>query len=68
MAYALDQMALRRVSARAFSAMMSLHPAVAAIVGFLVLEQGLSRQTVVALALVIVASIAVGRCERPEPA
>lgn len=67
--YALDQMALRRVSARAFSVLMSLHPAVGAIVGFLVLDQGLSRQTIAAIALVVVASIVAARSERlPEPA
>jgi inner membrane transporter RhtA len=66
--YALDQMALRRVSARAFSVLMSLHPAVGALVGFLVLDQGLSRQTVVAIALVVVASILAARSEPiPEP-
>jgi inner membrane transporter RhtA len=67
--YALDQMALRRVSARAFSVLMSLHPAVGAIVGFVVLDQGLSPQTIVAIALVVVASIVAARSERiPEPA
>jgi inner membrane transporter RhtA len=67
--YALDQMALRRVSARAFSVLMSLHPAVGAIVGFVVLDQGLSPQTLVAIALVVVASIVAARSERiPEPA
>ena len=67
--YALDQMALRRVSARAFSVLMSLHPAVGALVGFLVLDQGLTPQTVVAIALVVVASIVAARSERlPVPA
>jgi inner membrane transporter RhtA len=67
--YALDQMALRRISARAFSVLMSLHPAVGAVVGFLVLDQGLSAQTIAAIALVVVASIVAARSERlPEPA
>jgi inner membrane transporter RhtA len=67
--YALDQMALRRVSARAFSVLMSLHPAVGAIVGFLLLDQGLGVQTAVAIVLVVTASIVAARSERlPEPA
>ena len=67
--YALDQMALRRVSARVFSVLMSLHPAVGAVVGFLVLDQGLSPQTIVAIVLVVIASIVAARSERlPEPA
>jgi inner membrane transporter RhtA len=62
-------MALRRVSARAFSVLMSLHPAVGAVVGFLLLDQGLSSQTIVAITLVVVASIIAARSERlPEPA
>jgi inner membrane transporter RhtA len=67
--YALDHVALRRISARAFGVLMSLHPAVGAIVGFLVLDQGLSPQTIVAIALVVVASIVAARSEPlPEPA
>jgi inner membrane transporter RhtA len=67
--YALDQMALRRVSARAFSVLMSLHPAVGAIVGYLLLDQGLNGQTIAAIALVVVASVVAARSERlPEPA
>ena len=55
--YGLDQMALRRVSARAFSVLLSLHPAVGAIVGYLLLDQGIDLQTGIAIALVVVASI-----------
>ena len=67
--YGLDQIALRRVSARAFSVLMSLHPAVGAIVGFLVLDQGISLQTGIAIALVVTASIVAARSEAlPEPA
>jgi threonine/homoserine efflux transporter RhtA len=48
---------------------MSLHPAVGAIVGFLLLDQGLGVQTAVAIALVVTASIVAARSERlPEPA
>jgi inner membrane transporter RhtA len=67
--YGLDQMALRRVSARAFSVLLSLHPAVGAIVGFLVLDQGIDLQTGIAIGLVVIASIVAARSEPlPEPA
>jgi inner membrane transporter RhtA len=67
--YGLDQMALRRVSARAFSVLLSLHPAVGAIVGYLVLDQDIGVQTGVAIGLVVLASIAASRSETlPEPA
>ena len=67
--YGLDQMALRRVSARAFSVLLSLHPAVGAIVGFLVLDQAIDVQTGIAIGLVVVASIVAARSEPlPEPA
>jgi inner membrane transporter RhtA len=67
--YGLDQMALRRVSARAFSVLLSLHPAVGAIVGFLALDQGIDAQTGIAIGLVVVASIVAARSEPlPEPA
>jgi inner membrane transporter RhtA len=67
--YALDQVALRRVSARAFSVLLSLHPAVGALVGFLVLDQGIDVQTGIAIGLVVAASIIAARSEAlPEPA
>ena len=67
--YGLDQIALRRVSARAFSVLLSLHPAVGAIVGFLVLDQAIGLQTGIAIGLVVIASIVAARSEViPEPA
>jgi inner membrane transporter RhtA len=67
--YGLDQMALRRVSARAFSVLLSLHPAVGAIVGYFLLDQGLGVQTSVAIGLVVTASIVASRSEPiAEPA
>lgn len=55
--YALDQFALRRLPAATFAVMMSLAPAVAALAGFLVLDQGLTAAQCVAIAMVIAASI-----------
>jgi inner membrane transporter RhtA len=54
--YAIEMYALRRVPARTFSVLLSMHPAVAALVGAAVLSQGLPLRDVVAIALVIAAT------------
>jgi inner membrane transporter RhtA len=54
--YALEIEALRRLPNAVFGVMMSLEPAVAALVGFVALGQGLEAIEMVAIALVIVAS------------
>lgn len=53
--------AMRRMPARVFSTLMSLEPAVAAMVGLIVLGQGLSALELVAIGLVTLASIGVMR-------
>jgi inner membrane transporter RhtA len=55
--YALELMALRRIHAATLSILMSLSPAIAAGAGFILLGQGLSAIGIVAIALVIAASI-----------
>ncbi|MGC5343120.1 EamA family transporter [Streptomyces sp. DT171] len=55
--YTLELMALRRLSASTFAVMMSLEPAVAAMAGFLILDQALSTTDALAIALVIAASL-----------
>jgi inner membrane transporter RhtA len=55
--YALELRALRRVPAAAFSVLMSLSPAIATLAGFLVLGQRLTVVALVAVGLVIAASI-----------
>lgn len=55
--YALELIALRRVPAAAFAILMSASPAMASLVGFLLLGQGLTVLEIVGIALVIVASI-----------
>lgn len=55
--YALELRALRRIPAAAFSVLMSLSPAIATLAGFLVLGQRLTVMALVAIGLVIVASI-----------
>ncbi|MET1051281.1 MAG: EamA family transporter [Mycetocola sp.] len=54
--YALELLALRRLPASTFSILMSLAPAMAAIVGAIVLGQTLTLMSGVAIALVVVAS------------
>ena len=63
--YSLETEALRRIPARVFSVLMSLEPAVAAFAGFLVLGQRLGARELVAIALVIAASIGVTRTGPP---
>jgi inner membrane transporter RhtA len=54
--YALEIEALRRLPNAVFGVMMSLEPAVAALVGFVALGQGLSWSEAAAIALVVAAS------------
>jgi inner membrane transporter RhtA len=54
--YAIEMYALRRVPARTFSVLLSMHPAVAALVGAATLSQGLPLRHVVAIACVVAAS------------
>ena len=54
--YALEIEALRRLPNAVFGVMMSLEPAVAALVGFVALDQGLDWSEAVAIALVVAAS------------
>ena len=63
--YSLETEALRRIPASVFSVLMSLEPAVAALAGFLVLGQRLGARELVAIALVIAASIGVTRTGPP---
>lgn len=55
--YAIDLVALRRLSAATFGVLMSLLPAVATLAGFLVLSQPIGPLGIAAIGLVIVASI-----------
>ena len=55
--------ALRRLPRATFGVSMSLEPAVAALIGFVALSQGLSAVEVAAIALVVIASA--GACTRP---
>ena len=52
----LEMEAMRRLPSNVFGVMMSLEPAIAATVGFLLLSQGLAATQVLAIALVVAAS------------
>ncbi|MFF1694760.1 DMT family transporter [Streptomyces sp. NPDC058257] len=61
--YTLELIALRRLPASTFAIMMSLEPAIAAVAGFLVLNQALSVNEALAISLVIAASIGAVRTQ-----
>ncbi|MEU5087352.1 EamA family transporter [Streptomyces sp. NPDC021356] len=70
--YTLELLALRRLPAPTFAILMSLEPAIAALAGFLILSQSLAPLEIVAIALVIAASMGavrtqVGRRRAPAP-
>ena len=55
--YSLEMVALRRLRTAAFGLLMSLEPAVAALAGVLVLSEPLTATLLVALVMVITASV-----------
>jgi inner membrane transporter RhtA len=59
--YSLEIAALRRMSTSAFGVFMSLEPAIAALVGWLVLREILELRAIIALALVTTAAIGATR-------
>ncbi|HWG84490.1 MAG TPA: EamA family transporter [Deinococcales bacterium] len=56
--YSLELEALRRLPARVFSILLSLEPAVAAAAGFVILGEGMVAREVIAVGLVVTASVA----------
>ncbi len=65
--YWLDLEALRKLPARVFGVLMSLEPAVAALVGFVVLGERLGVRSLAAVLLVTVAAIGASRSGGLEP-
>jgi inner membrane transporter RhtA len=61
--YTLELLALRTLPASAFAILMSLEPALAALAGFLILDQTLSAVQALAVALVIAASMGAVRTQ-----
>jgi len=65
--YSLELVALRHLAQRVFGILLSLEPVVAALAGFVVLDQVLDRGQVAGMALVVLASVIVlGAQSRPE--
>jgi inner membrane transporter RhtA len=65
--YALELEALRRLPHAVFGVLMSLEPAVAALVGFVFLSEGLSLLEVIAIGLVVAASAGALRSAAAPP-
>ncbi|MDP9115709.1 MAG: EamA family transporter [Actinomycetota bacterium] len=63
--YSLEIVALRRLSAATFGLLMSLEPAVAALAGVIVLSQSLNAALIIALVMVVVASVGTTITARP---
>jgi inner membrane transporter RhtA len=63
--YTLENEALRRMPANVFGVLMSLEPAVAALAGFVILDQALGGRELLAMTFVVAASIGVTRARRP---
>ncbi|WP_446214302.1 EamA family transporter [Micromonospora sp. IBSANI012] len=66
--YTLELLALRRLATSTFAVLMSLGPALAALAGWLVLGQDLHVTEVLAIALVVAASIGAVRAGTPRTA
>ena len=65
--YALELEALRRIPNAVFGVLMSLEPAVAALIGFLALSQGLAAVQLIAIALVVIAGAGALRSASSPP-
>jgi inner membrane transporter RhtA len=67
--YSLEIEALRRMPARVFGILLSLDPAIAALMGFVILGQDLGPREIGGIGLVVAASVgASATAEAPEPA
>jgi inner membrane transporter RhtA len=64
--YLLELLALRLVSAATFSILLSLEPAIAALIGLVVLGQALGAVEIAAMGCVVVASAAAARATGPS--
>jgi inner membrane transporter RhtA len=63
--YTTELEALRRLPAKTFGVLLSLEPAAAALIGFAALDQDLPAREIVAIALVVVASVGALRGAEP---
>ena len=66
--YTLEFAALRRLPARVFGVLLSLEPAIATLAGWLLLGQGIGMTGLVAVGVVVLASVGSTLTARPAPA
>jgi inner membrane transporter RhtA len=66
--YSLELAALRRLPTRVFGILLSIEPAMAALAGFVILDQGLRPRDAAAIALVAAASAGASVSGRGAPA
>ena len=66
--WSLELEALRRMPAHVFGVLMSLEPAIGALVGFVVLGERIGVRAITAIALVVIASAGAARGARAAPA
>jgi inner membrane transporter RhtA len=66
--YTLEFAALRRLPARVFGVLLSLEPAIATLAGWLLLGQGIGASGLVAVGVVVLASVGSTLTARPAPA
>ena len=65
--FSLELVALRSLPTRVFGVLMSMEPAIASLVGFVALHQALAPRSLVAIALVTLASVGSARFHAPTP-
>ncbi|MCQ8277014.1 EamA family transporter [Acetobacteraceae bacterium KSS8] len=65
--YSIEMMAMRRMSMRGFSILMSLEPAIAAIAGLLLLGEHLNTGRWLAIGGIVVASLGSALTDKPSP-
>ena len=63
--FSLEHAALKRLPAQVFSVLMSVEPAVAALVGVILLREALSLRAIAAMAVVTLASVGSARTDAP---
>jgi inner membrane transporter RhtA len=65
--YSLEMEALRRLPRHVFSVLMSMEPAVAALAGWLIIDQALNAREIVAIGFVVAASAGASYAATPTP-
>lgn len=65
--YVFELIALRRLPTALFGVIMSLEPAIAALLGFLILDQALAMSGAVAIGMVVLASAGATLASAPPP-